>query len=117
MAVSNALREKDAEHTNDSRAPAATCGPPEVRKEPAHGLSRRSFLRPGAMAGGTPLVVTDGAGYRGYAQEDGAWRCAGATWKRWRWRGCGRCTLTTCGMRLARGCQWAKALSRRRGVR
>ena len=117
VAVSNALREKDAEHANDSRARAPTCGPPEVPDGPSHGLSR-SFLRRGAVVSSTALVVvTGGAGYRAYAQEAGAWCCAGATRRRWRRRGCGRCAFTSCGIRLARGFHRAKALSRQRGVR
>jgi hypothetical protein len=46
------------------------------------------------------------------AQEAGAWRRAGATRRRWRRRGFGRCAFRTCGIRLARGCDRAEALSR-----
>ena len=51
-----------------------------------------------------------------HAQEAGAWRCAGAAWRRLPRRACGRCALGTCGMRSLRGCHGARGLSRQRGV-
>jgi hypothetical protein len=50
-------------------------------------------------------------------RKAGPWRCAGAIRRGWRGQGCGRCPLTTRGIRLARRSHRTKVLSRQRRVR
>lgn len=68
------------------------------------GLGRARLIVPGARS--SAVVGHDRA----------AWGRGPSTRRRWRERGCGRCSFATCDMRSPPGCHRAKALSRQCGV-